>query len=138
MTAEPNLTPKLQLTTLLTTDSYLAVTILPMLPYRRLFPQNFLTAQLAVQDIITVSPDRLPGYEEKIKSFFEEHLHVDEEIRFILDGSGAYLFRNAAVRAPQRLWFPCCVMRTFQTVQATSTCGPTMRTGFGSHARREI
>ena len=37
-------------------------------------------------DIITVHKDTLPNYEAKIKSFFEEHLHSDEEIRFIIDG----------------------------------------------------
>lgn len=41
-----------------------------------------------LQDIITVSPDTLPGYEEKIKSFYEEHIHQDEEIRYFLEGSG--------------------------------------------------
>lgn len=33
------------------------------------------------QEIITISKDKLPGYDEKIKMFYEEHIHNDEEIR---------------------------------------------------------
>lgn len=40
------------------------------------------------QEVIEISPDRLPGYADKIKSFYEEHIHTDEEIRYILDGRG--------------------------------------------------
>merc|ERR1712232_440114 len=45
-------------------------------------------------DIITVHPDTLPGFEDKIKSFFEEHIHDAEEIRYILGGSGYFDVRD--------------------------------------------
>lgn len=48
-------------------------------------------AFVSVQDLVNCSPDTMPGFDEKIKMFYEEHIHADEEIRFVLDGSGTVL-----------------------------------------------
>ncbi|KAG6814997.1 1,2-dihydroxy-3-keto-5-methylthiopentene dioxygenase 1 [Arthromyces matolae] len=58
------------------------------------------------RDTINVSKEGLGElYESKIKGFFEEHLHEDEEIRYILAGSGFFDVRET----PSESWIRIAV-----------------------------
>ncbi|KAF8785790.1 1 like protein [Argiope bruennichi] len=46
------------------------------------------------EDLVEISKDTLPEYDEKIKAFYTEHLHTDEEIRLFLKGSGYFDVRD--------------------------------------------
>ena len=63
-------------------------------PIQYYTPSLHTTGGYSYADIISVRPDLLPGYDEKIKAFFEEHIHDAEEIRYIIDGSGYFDIRD--------------------------------------------
>ncbi|KAJ2924923.1 hypothetical protein H1R20_g12188, partial [Candolleomyces eurysporus] len=47
------------------------------------------------RDVINISKEGLGDiYDEKMVYFFQEHMHEDEEIRYILDGTGYYDIRE--------------------------------------------
>ncbi|XP_065049503.1 acireductone dioxygenase 2-like [Musa acuminata AAA Group] len=43
---------------------------------------------------VDMHPERLPDYEAKLKSYFQEHRHTNEETSYCLEGSGYYDVRD--------------------------------------------
>ncbi|ONK76527.1 uncharacterized protein A4U43_C03F29170 [Asparagus officinalis] len=45
-------------------------------------------------DLLDLCPEKIENYEEKLRNFYTEHIHADEEIRYCLEGSGYFDVRD--------------------------------------------
>ncbi|XP_020254041.1 1,2-dihydroxy-3-keto-5-methylthiopentene dioxygenase 1-like [Asparagus officinalis] len=45
-------------------------------------------------DLLDFCPEKIENYEEKLRNFYTEHIHADEEIRYCLEGSGYFDVRD--------------------------------------------
>ncbi|KAL0906966.1 hypothetical protein M5K25_025501 [Dendrobium thyrsiflorum] len=45
-------------------------------------------------DFLELGPGKVENYEEKLKNFYREHMHADEEIRYCLEGGGYFDVRD--------------------------------------------
>lgn len=59
---------------------------------------NTLKMSFSLQDVLDLCPEKVENYEEKLKNFYTEHIHEDEEIRYCLEGSGYFDIRDKGDR----------------------------------------
>ncbi|XP_031096681.1 1,2-dihydroxy-3-keto-5-methylthiopentene dioxygenase 1-like [Ipomoea triloba] len=52
------------------------------------------TRGYSYMDLLDLCPEKVENYEQKLKNFYTEHIHADEEIRYCLEGSGYFDVRD--------------------------------------------
>ncbi|CAG5136759.1 unnamed protein product [Candidula unifasciata] len=46
------------------------------------------------EDTVEISKEALPNYDALVKTFATEHIHPDEEVRFVIEGTGYFDIRD--------------------------------------------
>ncbi|XP_074374521.1 acireductone dioxygenase 1-like [Apium graveolens] len=49
---------------------------------------------VGIKDILDLCPEKVENYEQKLRNFYTEHIHADEEIRYCLEGNGYFDVRD--------------------------------------------
>lgn len=57
--------------------------------------------KITYEDQITISRDKIPNFDDKMNDFYREHIHTDDEIRLVVDGSGYF---DARVLKDESKW----------------------------------
>lgn len=68
----------------------------------------------SLQYTVDMHPERLPDYDAKLKSYFQEHRHTNEETTYCLEGSGTQTQPLSSPAFPISLAHGCYLVVSFR------------------------